>query len=96
MTNIDSYAQMRISFYEARFQNETNDQLVNNFNSLATSRGWTAERSYFTTALIGELQRRGIDLSAIVRTDTHGKVLSIAHRPVRYDREEQALVAINK
>ena len=36
MTNIDSYAQMRISFYEARFQNETNDQLVNNFNSLAT------------------------------------------------------------
>jgi hypothetical protein len=46
MTTFDSYANERISFYEARFQNETIQQLVNNFNTLASSRGWTAERSY--------------------------------------------------
>ena len=45
MTNIDSYAQARIGFYEARFQRETTDQLVNDFNTLSASRGWTAERS---------------------------------------------------
>ena len=96
MTKIDSYAQARIGFYEARFQSETNDQLVNEFNSLAASCGWTAERSYFSSALISELQRRSIDLSAIIQKDTHGKVLSITHRPIRYDEEGQAIASINK
>ena len=95
MTKIDSYAQARISFYEARFQSETNDQLTNEFNSQATSHGWTAERSYFTTALINELQRRSIDLSAIVKRETHGKLFSISYRPVRYDKESHALIPTN-
>lgn len=96
MTKNDSYAQARIGFYEARFQSETNNQLVNEFNSLAATHGWTAERSYFSSALISELQRRDIDLSAIVQRDIHGKVLSITHQHVRYDKEGQALVPINK
>lgn len=95
MTKIDSYAQARISFYEARFQSETNDQLVNNLNSLTTSRGWTAERSYFTTALINELQRRSINLSAIIHRETHGEILSVTHCPVLYDKETQTLRPIN-
>ena len=48
MTTFDSYANERIAFYEARFLNETNHQLVNNFNTLAASHGWTAERSYYS------------------------------------------------
>ena len=49
MKNQDSfYAQMRIGFYENRFQNQTIQQLVDNFNQLANSHGWAAERSYVT------------------------------------------------
>ena len=95
MTNIESYAQARISFYEARFQSETNNQLANHFNSLADSHGWTAERSYYTEALIYELQRRGIDLSAVVETNSDGKVLSIRYCQVQYDMRENALIFVN-
>ena len=92
MTNFESYAQVRIGFYQARFQSETNNQLVNDFNSLAASRGWTAERSYYTEALINELQRRGIDLSAIVETNTDGKILSVRYCRVQYDEKQNALI----
>ncbi|MBR5802748.1 MAG: hypothetical protein IKY31_00160 [Bacteroidaceae bacterium] len=92
MTNFESYAQVRIGFYQARFQSETNNQLVNDFNSLAASRGWTAERSYYTEALINELQRRGIDLSAIAETNTDGKILSIKNCRVQYDEKQNALI----
>ena len=40
-----SYAQLRVGFYENRFQTQTILQLVDEFNQLANSRGWTAERS---------------------------------------------------
>ena len=92
MTNFESYAQVRIGFYQARFQSETNNQLVNDFNSLAASRGWTAERSYYTEALINELQRRGIDLSAIAETNTDGKILSVRYCRVQYDEKQNALI----
>ena len=92
MTNFESYAQVRIGFYQARFQSETNNQLVNDFNSLAASRGWTAERSYYTEALINELQRRGIDLSAIAETNTDGKILFIKNCRVQYDEKQNALI----
>ena len=56
MKNQDSsYAQLRIGYYENRFQNQTIQQLVDEFNQLANSRGWTAERSYFSMALMGEM-----------------------------------------
>lgn len=94
MTNINSYAQARISFYEARFQSETTGQLVNDFNSLAASRGWTAERSYFSYALIEEMQRRGIDLSSISQRKPDGELFSISYQVVRYDEENRALIPI--
>ena len=67
MTKTNAYAQERIGFYEARFASETISQLVQNFNDLVASRGWTAERSYYSAALIRELGRRRIDLKAIMK-----------------------------
>ena len=92
MTTFDSYANERISFYEARFASETIHQLANNFNALASSRGWTAERSYYSAALIRELERRGIDLTAIVNNDTDQK--TIHHIPVAYDEASHSLLPV--
>lgn len=52
-----SYAQVHIGFYENRFQNQTIQQLVDNFNQLTYSHGWAAERSYFSMALMNEIIR---------------------------------------
>ena len=94
MTTFDSYAIERISFYEARFQNETIQQLVNNFNALASSRGWAAERSYYSTALIRELERRGIDLTTIVSYDTGQQ--TIRDIRVAYDEATHTLLPIEQ
>ena len=64
-----SYAQLRIGFYENRFQNQTIQQLTDEFNRLARSRGWTAERSFFSVALMNEMLRRGVDVSAVVEKE---------------------------
>ena len=92
MTKTDSYANERIGFYEARFASETIHQLVQNFNSLASSRGWTAERSCYSSALTREMQRRGIDLTAIMSNDT-GQ-LTIRYVRVAYDETSHALLPI--
>ena len=92
MTKKNSYAKERIGFYEARFASETIHQLVQNFNDLASSRGWTAERSYYSAALIHELGRRGIDLAAIVSNDTKRQTIHYAR--VVYDEISHALLPI--
>ena len=92
MTTFDSYANERIAFYEARFVSETIHQLVNNFNALATSRGWTAERSYYSAALMRELERRGIDLTAIASNDSGQQ--TIRYIRVAYDEATHALLQI--
>ena len=92
MTKTDSYANERIGFYEARFASETIQQLVQNFNNLAASRGWTAERSCYSAALIRELGRRGIDLTAIVGNDTGLPTIRYIH--VAYDEANHALLPI--
>ena len=92
MTKTDSYAQERIGFYEARFASETIHQLVQNFNSLASSRGWTAERSCYSAALIRELGRRGIDLKAIMSNDTG--LQTIRYIRVVYDEASHSLLPI--
>ena len=88
MTKNNSYAQERINFYKARLQNETINQLVEHFNTLASSRGWVAERSYFSNALTNELQRRRIDLSVICKDNT------IRYIPVCYDASTHSLMTI--
>lgn len=64
-----SYAQLRVGFYENRFQNQTIQQLTDEFNRLARSRGWAAERSYFSIALVNEMIRRDVDVSSVVEWD---------------------------
>ena len=94
MTQQDSYALARIGFYEARFQGETIHQLVANFNSLSTSRGWTAERLYFSFALIHELQRRRVCLSAICKYTPRGTIKSIRYCPVQYSEKWHSLIPV--
>ena len=91
-----SYAPMRIGFYENRFQNQTIQQLVDNFNQLANSRGWTAERSYFSVALVNEMIRRGVDVSSVVECGNEsGQVLSVRYVPVRYDEASKSLMSLS-
>ena len=91
-----SYAQLRVGFYENRFQNQTIQQLVDEFNQSARSRGWTAERSYFSIELVNEMIRRGIDVSSIVKWDDgRGQVLSVRYIPVRYDEASKSLISLS-
>ena len=87
MTKNNSYAQERIGFYGARLQNETINQLVEHCNTLASSREWVAERSYFSQALTNELLRRGVDISIVCKDDT------IRNIPVCYDSATHSLKA---
>ena len=93
---INSYAQARISFYEARLQRKNTPQLVDEFNQLAQSRGWTAERSYYSTALINEMLHRDIDISAIAMGDNeHGQIHSLHYAQVRFDEVANSLVTLS-
>ena len=93
---INSYAQARISFYEARLQRKNTPQLVDEFNQLAQSRGWTAERSYYSTALINEMLHRDIDISAIAMWDNEqGQIHSLHYAQVRFDEVANSLVTLS-
>ena len=87
MTKNNSYAQERIGFYEARLQNETINQLAEHCNTLAFSRGWVAERSYFSRALTNELLRRGVDISSVCKDN------AIRYIPICYDNATHSLMA---
>ena len=91
MTSISTYAQERISFYEARFKTETNHQLAIDFTYLSASRGWTAERSYYSRALVCVMECRGINLDAVI--SNKGGVTVIHYIPVVYDDLLHALVS---
>ena len=91
-----SYAQLRVGFYENHFQNQTIQQLVDNFNQLANSRGWTAERSYFSMALMGEMIRRDVDVLSVVEcSNESGQVLSVRYVLVRYDEASKSLIPLS-
>ena len=93
---INSYAQARISFYEARLQRKNTPQLVDEFNQLAQSRAWTAERSYYSMALINEMLHRDIDISAIAMGDhENGKIHSLHYAQVRFDEVANSLVTLS-
>ena len=90
---INSYAQMRIGFYENRFQNQTIQQLTDEFNRLAHSRGWTTERSFFSVALMNEMLRRGVDVSAVVEKESNnGQIFAVRYIPIRYDGAFNSLI----
>lgn len=91
---VNPYANVRIGFYESRFQNQANQQLVDAFNQLANSRGWTAERSFFSVALMNEMIRREMDVSAITEKDDNGQVLSVHYVNVLYDETSKSLIPL--
>lgn len=62
--------------YAAQFAAASLPSLVKSFNSQVGNRGWNSARAAHDAALVDELCRRGIDLSAI-KTD-HG--VSFAHK----------------
>ena len=67
-----------------------------NFNQLANTRGWTAERSYYSMALTNEIIRRGIDVSSIMEWgDRSGRLLSVRYVLVRYDEASKGLVPLS-
>ena len=95
MKNLEnSYANVRVGYYESRFLNRTNQQLVDEFNQLANSRGWTAERLFFSVALMNEMIRREMDVSAISKCNDRGQVLSVRYVVVRYDGASKSLVPL--
>ena len=69
---------MNNSFYKdfaARFAATTLTSLVESFNSQVGNRGFNSMRAAHDRALIDELVRRGIDVSAVF----DGTVVSFAH-----------------
>jgi len=64
-------------------------ELVTIFNAQVQNRGWSSMRAYHDQALIDELQRRAVDISAVYDS----KAISFAH-PVRYDLPDNKLIAI--
>lgn len=61
--------------FAARFAAESIPSLVNSFNRQVGNRGWSSARAFHDKALIEELERRGIDVSAIY----DDKSVSFAH-----------------
>ena len=92
MTSFSTHAQERISFYETRFKTETNHQLAINFTSLSASPGWTSERSCYSHALVAEMERRGINLEAVI--DNKGGATIIHYIPVVYDETTHAMIPL--
>ena len=76
--------------YALQFAGMQIPELVTVYNSQVGSTGWTGMRAYHDKALIDELQRRGVDVSAIY----NGKAISFAH-PVKYERPSNKLISIS-
>lgn len=89
MAQNPSYAEERARFYSERFRSESISELVDTFNREVGRLGWTAERSYHDRALIDELVRRGVDVSAVHK----GTTTDFSHR-VRFTEEARALVRV--
>ena len=91
----NTYAQVRIDYYGTCFRNKTIPQLVDDFNKLAGSRSWTAERSYCSMTLTNEMLQRDPDLSAIGDTDRiSGRLISVQFHKVHYDEALNKLMSI--
>ena len=75
--------------FALRFADMQIPELVTVFNAQVQNRGWSSMRAYHDQALINELQRRAVDVSAV----SDGRTISFAH-PVRYDLPDNKLIAI--
>ena len=62
--------------FSVRFAASSLNSLVESFNRQVGSRGFTSARAAFDNALMDELIRRGIDVSAVF----DGTVISFSHK----------------
>ena len=76
--------------YALQFADMQIPELVNEFNAQVQSRAWSSMRAYHDQALIDELQRRGIDVSAV----SDGHTISFA-RHIKYDLGNNKLIVID-
>ena len=76
--------------YALQFADMQIPELVAVFNRQVGNTGWTSMRAYHIQALIDEFLRRSVDISDIY----DGKAISFA-RPIKYNIEEDRLVAIS-
>lgn len=53
--------------FAAAFAADSIESLVESFNSQVGNRGWGSARAYHDLALIDELKKRGVDISAVSR-----------------------------
>lgn len=77
--------------FQARFSKQSKFELINAFNRETSHQGWVASRGAYLKALCSELEKKGVDTSALV-TDKGG--FSMAH-PVYMDKRNK-LVPIGK
>ena len=61
--------------FAARFAASSLSSLLESFNNQVGNRGWNSTRSLHDAALVDELIRRGIDVSAVY----DGQTISFAH-----------------
>ncbi len=64
-----------------RFASATLTSLIEKFNAQVGNRGWSSARAAHDQALIEELARRGVDVSAV----SDGQSISFAHIVVLQD-----------
>ena len=76
--------------YALQFADMQIPELVNEFNALVQSRAWSSMRAYLDQALVDELQRRSVDISAI----SDGHSISFA-KPVKYDVDNNKLIVVD-
>ena len=73
--------------FAAIFAASSLDSLMGSFNNQVGNRGWSSARAAHNTALVGELSRRGIDLSAV----SDGQSVSFTHHVKLYDNKIVAI-----
>lgn len=76
--------------YALQFADMQIPELVTVFNHQVDNTGWTGMRAYRDQALIYELQRRGVDVSAV----SDGHTISFT-RHVKYDLGNNKLIVID-
>ena len=79
------------SEFTERFSAATLQSLIESFNSQVGNRGIGSARAAHDVALIKELRRRGIDISAV--TTDEGQIVTFTHK-VKLNEAGNALVTI--
>ena len=87
MNNKPSVAASAANPFAAHFSAASLQSLIYTFNSHVGLRAWTSQRAQYDSAIIAELQHRGIDVSAVL----DGTSISFANH-VALSFDEKSLI----